>query len=261
MTENHRLLILLLLVTVALAGCVGQTGPDGVEEPDTGEEVPSTESVDSDNTTSSSSELSDDTAFVTYVKDGDTFDVEFPDGSTDTVRLVGVDTPEVYSEVSPEEFGDANAVCLDDWADEATSFVKRRVEEQNVRLKYDVNEGRRGYYNRLLAYAYVGDTNLNYELVEQGYARTYMDNSFTMKQKFLEAEREARAQSSGLWGCDTTESGAGDNTEDESDGTYTGGDMDCSDFETQAEAQEFHETHTGHGLDGDGDGIACESLP
>lgn len=37
--------------------------------------------------------------------------------------------------------------------------------------------------------------------------------------------------------------------------------MDCDDFETQEAAQEFHETHSGHGLDGDGDGIACESLP
>jgi len=41
--------------------------------------------------------------------------------------------------------------------------------------------------------------------------------------------------------------------------TRTDEDMDCDDFKTQAEAQEFHETHTGHGLDGDG--IAYESLP
>jgi len=261
-TENHRLLLLLLLVTVVLAGCVGQSSPDGVEEPDTGEEVPSTGPVDSDSGTSSSSEPSDDnTAVVTYVIDGDTFDVEFPDGATDTVRLVGVDTPEVYSEVSPEEFGGANAACLDNWADRSSSFVERRVEGQNVRLEYDENEGRRGYYDRLLAYTYVGDTNLNYELVEQGYARTYTDSSFAMKQEFLEAEREARAENRGLWGCDTTESAADDGRDDENDETYTGGDMDCDDFETQAEAQEFHETHTGHRLDGDGDGIACESLP
>jgi hypothetical protein len=43
-------------------------------------------------------------------------------------------------------------------------------------------------------------------------------------------------------------------------------DMDCSDFATQAEAQAFFLAHGGpdrdpHGLDRDGNGIACESLP
>lgn len=44
------------------------------------------------------------------------------------------------------------------------------------------------------------------------------------------------------------------------------GDVDCSDFDTQAEAQAFFIAEGGpeedpHGLDHDGDGIACESLP
>lgn len=41
-------------------------------------------------------------------------------------------------------------------------------------------------------------------------------------------------------------------------------DRDCSDFSTQPEAQQFFERHQPgdpHRLDGDGDGIACESLP
>ena len=80
-----------------------------------------------------------------------------------------------------------------------------------------------------------------------------------MKERFLQAEQEARNNERGLWGCDTSDTGStGSETGDEA---YTGGDMDCDDFETQAEAQRFHETHSGHGLDGYGDGIACESLP
>lgn len=44
------------------------------------------------------------------------------------------------------------------------------------------------------------------------------------------------------------------------------GDKDCSDFSTQAEAQEFFESEGGpetdyYNLDRNGDGIACESLP
>lgn len=43
-----------------------------------------------------------------------------------------------------------------------------------------------------------------------------------------------------------------------------GQDRDCSDFDTQAEAQRFHEDHQPgdpHRLDGNGDGVVCESLP
>ena len=43
------------------------------------------------------------------------------------------------------------------------------------------------------------------------------------------------------------------------------GDVNCSDFDTQAEAQAFFEAHDPendpYGLDADGDGVACESLP
>lgn len=42
-------------------------------------------------------------------------------------------------------------------------------------------------------------------------------------------------------------------------------DRDCSDFRTQAQAQRFFERHNPqrdpHHLDGDNDGLACESLP
>jgi hypothetical protein len=49
-----------------------------------------------------------------------------------------------------------------------------------------------------------------------------------------------------------------------SSGSYSGGDKDCPDFATHAEAQAFFEgTGVGdpHRLDGDHDGIACENLP
>ena len=45
--------------------------------------------------------------------------------------------------------------------------------------------------------------------------------------------------------------------------TYTGGgDLNCSDFGSQAEAQAVldQDPSDPHGLDGDNDGIACESL-
>lgn len=42
------------------------------------------------------------------------------------------------------------------------------------------------------------------------------------------------------------------------------GDYDCSDFSTQEEAQEYHDEYDPDdysGLDRDGDGVACETLP
>lgn len=42
------------------------------------------------------------------------------------------------------------------------------------------------------------------------------------------------------------------------------GDMDCTDFSTHSEAQDFFDSEGSgdpHGLDRDGDGIACETLP
>lgn len=42
-----------------------------------------------------------------------------------------------------------------------------------------------------------------------------------------------------------------------------GGDLDCSDFESQQEAQGYYNNQVGDpdGLDRDGDGVACEALP
>lgn len=41
----------------------------------------------------------------------------------------------------------------------------------------------------------------------------------------------------------------------------SGLDRNCSDFACQRDAQDWHERYPGDGLDGDRDGIACESLP
>lgn len=47
--------------------------------------------------------------------------------------------------------------------------------------------------------------------------------------------------------------------------SYYDEDMDCSDFDTHDEAQEFFEEndpdYDPHRLDRDGDGVACETLP
>lgn len=64
-------------------------------------------------------------ATVTGMTDSDTVDIEYQNGSTDTVRLLGVDTPEVYGENDPTEFEgipdtEAGRQCLDAAGEDAS---------------------------------------------------------------------------------------------------------------------------------------------
>jgi hypothetical protein len=121
MRKRNLLLLVLLLLTVALAGCVEQPSEpeNSVQDTGGGDTSTSTDTPESDDGTDTSSDTPSDTSensaevVVTHVTDGDTFDIQYPNGTEDTVRLLGVDTPEVYSEVSPEEFAGANAECLE----------------------------------------------------------------------------------------------------------------------------------------------------
>jgi hypothetical protein len=102
--------------------------------------------------------------------------------------------------------------------------------------------------------------------------------------RFLEAQREARAANRGLWGlsagklCQQTDRGngiggrcSGSETESqpqEQAGSSVGGasgadtNLDCAGFETHEQAQRVLEQDPSdpHYLDGDGDGVACEEL-
>jgi len=142
---------------------------------------------------------------VTEVVDGDTIDVRFANGSRDTVRLQGIDTPEVRADNEPREYEgipdtDAGRACLSEAGVDAGEYVSERVEGANVTIAADPRTERRGGYDRLLAYVYVEDANLNYELVATGRARVY-DTDFTFREAFDAAERRAREDSRGLWAC------------------------------------------------------------
>lgn len=145
-------------------------------------------------------------AVVTHVIDGDTVDVRFADGSTDTVRLLGIDSPEVDGRNQPDEFegvpdDDAGRRCLATAARRATAFVERHVAGATVTVVVDEAADRRDRYDRLLAYVVLENgTDLNYRLVESGNARVY-DSTFARSDRFYAAEAEAQAAGSGLWQC------------------------------------------------------------
>lgn len=200
MTAGHRLLTLLVLV--ALAGCTVSVSDSPADNADT--PAPGTlPDANGTNLTLPSAERV--SVEVTNVVDGDTIDVRLPDGSEDTVRLLGVDTPEVYADNNPEEFEgvpdtEAGAECLRDAGNESTAYVTERLDTGNVTLVFDPNADRRGGYGRLLAYVIVDDRNFNYDLVATGHARLY-DTDFVFRERFDAAEQQARDQQRGLWRC------------------------------------------------------------
>lgn len=141
-------------------------------------------------------------AMVTRVIDGDTVEVLHDDGSADTVRLLGIDTPEIFSQNQPNEYGDINDIaCLDRWGLLATELVTDLVEGEVVTLVLDPVAGLRGSFGRLLAYVLVDNEDLGGGLVEAGYARVYEEGTATLESDYLVLQSRAQSSNTGLWNC------------------------------------------------------------
>jgi micrococcal nuclease len=148
--------VVLLALAAALPGC----GSDAPARP--GERVP---------------------ARVTRHTDGDTLWLS----GIGKVRLIGVDTPEVFGEVE----------C---YGREASAFV-RRLLPPGARVRYSLDVEERDRYGRALAYVYTGDGRfLNLLLVKRGYAQplTIPPND-RFADRFVVAARRARTRQVGLW--------------------------------------------------------------
>jgi micrococcal nuclease len=129
---------------------------------------------------------------VVKVIDGDTFDIDVPDGRypTTRIRLWGVDTPEV--EGSP-----AGAMYF---GAEASAFAKRMLAGRRVRIVLSPTKSR-GKYGRLLAYVYLEPDNtcFNERLLETGHAYADWRFAHPRKTEFKAIERRARSRGVGLW--------------------------------------------------------------
>lgn len=134
--------------------------------------------------------------------DGDTIDVKGEINTT--VRLVGVDTPEISGENSPREFNlsdtESNRNCLRKWGEEASSFTENFTSSGEVSLITDSSAGRRGSYGRLLAYVETDSGQLGRKLLEKGYARVY-ESEFRQLERYRNIQSTAREQGKGLWSC------------------------------------------------------------
>jgi len=146
-------------------------------------------------------------------------------------------------------------------------------------LEFDVE--RIDPYGRLLACVWLPDgTMFNEVLVREGYAQvaTFPPN-VKYTDRFLAAQRQARVEGVGLRGlsrsqqCELANRGngigegsprcGGQEAPRDQAPAPSFRDRDCSDFDSQVEAQEALEDDPSdpNGLDGDSDGVACETLP
>lgn len=142
--------------------------------------------------------ITPDSVKVMSVVDGDTLKVSIVSGGisvTESVRLIGVDTPEtVHPTKAVQEYGI-----------EASDFLKKLCKEgQEAYLTYDWNQ--RDIYRRLLAYVWIkndagGWVLVNLVIVENGYGHAYLEYSFRKDYMvmFTEAQKKAQDKAVGLW--------------------------------------------------------------
>ena len=218
--------------------------------------------------------------------DGDTVDVRFGDGNVERLRLIGMDTPEVVDPRKPVQ-------CF---GREASRHAHELLDGQSVSIETDPSQGDRDIYDRYLAYIWLPDgRNFGEVMIGDGYAHEYTYRfPYEYQDEFKAAQAEAMDNQLGLWSPTTC---AGDTTQPADNvaiapqapgsppavpavggGTpapSTGSAFDptqyvgqgnrygCSAFKSQAVAQAVlrADPRDPNQLDGDRDGIACESNP
>lgn len=126
---------------------------------------------------------------VVRFDDGDTITVDM-NGTTETVRFIGVDTPETHHPDRPIE-------C---YGQEAANYTKRLIGSQKVRLQADPLDTNRDRYGRLLRHVYLPDNTLvQQKLITEGYGFAYTFFPFTKVVQFSAYELQAKNAGRGLW--------------------------------------------------------------
>ena len=254
-------LVAVLIVGILVGSALSSLGDPGGQDP-----APDTPSADETPTTGVGASVGPGepegaNALVTDVVDGDTIKARFR-GRVITVRLIGVDAPEV---VGPNN-------SIECFALQASLHATEILDGRRVRLELDVDELDR--YDRTLAYVWLGDRLFNEQPVSGGFAiaGTYPPN-VSYDERLRSAQREARNHNRGLWGqCDPGPVEAPGLVGGTGGGTGGGGgncdasypgvciapyppDLDCA----SVPYTNFAVTGSDpHGFDGDGDGRGCE---
>ncbi len=136
---------------------------------------------------------------VIDVFDGDTL-VANVEGHEVTVRLIGMDTPEVVDPRKPVQ-------CF---GPEASKKGKELLLGKKVYLEKEAAKGNYDQYGRVLSYArfptensgFPMENTYNEYMIENGYAREYTFNKerYKYQKEFKDAQTKAKKEKKGLWG-------------------------------------------------------------
>ena len=203
-------------------------------------------------------------ATVVSIGDGDTLRIR-QSGQATTICLACVDAPERAQ--SP-------------WEQQSTSRLKQLLPPGTA---VQIRTITRDRYGRTVAELYVGKQSINLQLVKEGQAvvyRQYLSGCSATLDQYLQAETQARQKRLGFWNqkspvmpWDYRRGKRSSNpqvptkvtpyVQTQSLPDCINSDCNCSDFKTQAQAQQVLTAFPGDKfrLDGDSDEVACESLP
>ena len=127
---------------------------------------------------------------VVSVVDGDTVKLDM-NGTTESIRIIGLDTPETVHPSKPVE-------CM---GIEASNKAKQLLTGQSVRFENDDTQDTRDRFGRLLGYLFLpnGD-NFAEVMLRAGYGSEYTyDLPYKYQSTFKAAEQSAKANKLGLW--------------------------------------------------------------
>jgi micrococcal nuclease len=131
---------------------------------------------------------------VTKVSDGDTIHVTTPEQTKLRVRLYGIDAPETPK--IDQRTGRVNKPGQP-YGKESWKALEGKIMGKQVRLDIlDIDQ-----YKRMVGIIWIGNRNINLEMVQEGYAEAYVEylKEPSYRVQFIRAEREAKSARRGIW--------------------------------------------------------------
>ena len=137
-----------------------------------------------------------------YVVDGDTIKIEY-NGEKESVRLLGIDTPESRNNAKAEKDAKASSVKVKDIIYDgvkASRFTKEKLGKYIGKdIEIEFGNPPRDRYGRFLCWVYVEGKCLNVEIVRNGYAKPLFYGKIKYKDEINQAYDESVKAGVGLW--------------------------------------------------------------
>ncbi|MBI5794470.1 thermonuclease family protein [Candidatus Uhrbacteria bacterium] len=120
--------------------------------------------------------------------DGDTLKVQLADGKTETIRIIGINTPET---VDPRK----SVQC---YGPEASARMHALADGKGIVLETGSGDDHDDY-GRLLRYVSINGRDLGATMIAEGYSRNYSFFPHPRMDAYAELERTAKENGAGLW--------------------------------------------------------------